>query len=251
MALEDGNENVQVVAGQGDTPSEPPAPAPQGDMDQPAPGTQEEPTSEPEKGPVPYDRFEEVNQRAKTAEAEALQMRQFIMQAQQQQGQPAADPFQQFIQSNGIGADGFVTTEDLGKVAQFFQQQSQQTVQLQQQEQWFAAHPDYVGTVTTPTGQMSENLQKAIQSDPALGVSLRRHWDPVLAYHAARGAMNRPQQTTNQAVNQVDQIRSGQVAPQGISAATGGGGQVDQRSAIGQMSDTEFQQWWHNKRSGS
>ncbi len=261
MEPEQTNDTVPVVPGQGETPPLATA-VPTGDTGQPAPG---QPTDEPSsdaagpgpedgaKGPIPFARFDEVNQQKNAAQQEATQLRQQVLMQQQQmqtqqQAGPAADPFKQFCERNGVGADGFVSTEDLQKVASFFQQQSAQQLQATQQEQWLAAHPDYTGMVVTPTGQISDHLMKAIQADPALGMSLKRHWDPVLAYHAAKGAQTAPAAAVTPQPNVVQQIQAGQKAPQGISAAAGGGGQVDQRSALAAMSDAEFQQWWAHHR---
>lgn len=247
METEESNENVQVVAGQDETGQ--PVQGQEGETAQvaavPEETTGETPqnaTGTEEPGPVPYDRFKEVNDRMKAAEQQAAQLQQFMMQQQQPQ-QPQGDPFQQFIEQQGIGQDGFVSPDDLRKVGQFFQQQQQQTLQQQQQETWLAAHPDYVGVVTTPTGQPSEQLMNAIKNDPALGVSLKRNWDPVLAYHAAKAYT-----PTQPSVNPVQQIKSGQVAPQGISAATGGGGQTDTATMVQGMSNEEFQTWWQGQR---
>lgn len=177
------------------------------------------------------------------AEARLFQMQQWIQQQQTAQQGPQKDPLSQFLEKEGIGADGFVTAEDLKKFNNFYQQQAQRQAAQTQQEQWFASHPDYVGIVTTQAGQISEHLQEAIKNDPALGMRLRQQWDPVLAYHAARSyAKTR---------NPVNQITSGARPPQGISSATGaGGGGVDTSTMIKGMNDQEFRDWWGKKRSG-
>lgn len=179
------------------------------------------------------------------AESQLFQMQQYIAQMSRGQQQPQQDPLTQFMEQEGIGADGFLSADDLKKFYLFNQYQNQQAAQAAQQEQWFASHPDYVGVVTTPSGQISEHLLNAIKNDPALGMRLRQNWDPVLAYHAAKNAMV-PSQPAKPPVTQ---ITSGARPPQGISSATGsGGGGVDQSTMIQGMNDQEFKVWWQGKR---
>lgn len=258
-------ENVQVAAGQGDTAQPAPAqgvnqaqaaPEPQPGEVTPQPG--EVTAQPPDKGPVPYERFEEVNRKAREAEAQnkqlqanMFQLQQFVQQAQarQQQGQPQQDPFSEYIAKEGIGKDGFLTAEELPKIARYFEQQSQRRFAEQQQQQWFASHPDYVGLVVTPTGQYSETMMKIIQRDPSIGMALRQNPNPAVAYalcraEAERAATPNPAPSTLSvppSMNPVQQIQQAQRAPQPIVTARGTG-QMDRQSQIAHMTDEEFRE---------
>lgn len=243
------SENAQVAEGhEGENPQV----ASGGTSDTPDPDAQGQKgvaLPSDEKGPIPYDRFEEVNQAKNAAEQELAQLRQVFYQQQQQPSQqkPQGDPFQAFLDKEGIGQDGFISRDDLAKVYQFTQQQAAQTAQQQQQQQWFASHPDYVGVAVTSTGQASDHLLKAIKNDPVLGMKLQQQWDPILAYNAALAAKSQEAPAPNKTPSSLgDQIRSGQRAPQGISAAQGSGGSMDKSTQIQSMSDDEFAKAWTN-----
>jgi len=218
---------------------------------QDAAGQPDEPQAQ---GPIPYERFKEVNDRLKAAEQQNMQMQQFLYQQSQQQQPPQgqqADPLHQFMEQQGIGSDVYLTKDDLTKFFGFIQQQNQRQVETAQMEQWLAARPEFSEVVTSPTGQLSEHLANAIKADPILAMQLRKQWDPVKAFYAAKAMASKSQQSPGASTrNVVDQIRSGQRVPQGISAATGGGGQVDQATSIAGMSQDQFQQWWQQKRGG-
>ena len=254
MEGQDENSVTPVAEGTGETIQN--ATGIEGETPQVAPV--EEAPKEPEKGPVPYDRFYEVNEAKKQAETKqaeleaTLQQYQLAMQqqqmARQQPQQPQADPVAEFMQREGIGKEGYVTQEDMAKVLAFAQTQNQRAAEQQQLNQWLASHPDYTGVCVTPTGQASEYLQKALQEDPMLAMRLQKNWDPVVAYTAAKAQEWKNKQTPTPvptpappAPNVVEQIRSAQRAPQSITAAAGAG-TIDKVAFIKGLSDTEFQQ---------
>lgn len=277
-------DNVQVAIGQGDTAQ--PAPA-QSDTAPVAPEQDDksqlvtEPQNQDDKGPVPYERFSEMNQKFKAesdaraqAEARAAQVEQLLtqmrwqqmQQVQTQPQQPQADPIQEFMKRENIGSEGIITPEDLAKTVAFVREHSRREQYEHslrtEREQWFASHPDYVGTVVTPTGQYSEYLQKAIQRNPALGVSLQRTPDPVLAYEIAMSEKNRAKADTPSPssgmsqpalpmpqTNAAQQIRAAQAAPQSV-ATVQGGGQMDRRTMIANMSDEEFAKYYDDVKNG-
>ena len=243
-AVENDANTDQPVTDQGDTgqPATDVTPSDNGENGQPATDNQTEP------GPVPYERFQEVNEAKKNAEMQVTQMQQQFQQylaAHQQPQQQQSDPFSEFMQKEGIGADGFLTPDDLKKVYQFNQKQAEQTVEQSRQEQWYASHPDYIGIVQTPGGQMSEHLSNAIKNDPTLGMKLRKNWDPVLAYHAAR-AEAVSKKPSSPPGPQIPTSRP----PQGISAASSAGGAgTDMGSQVQAMNDDQLRSWLHS-RSG-
>ena len=254
MELEDGSVEAQVATGQGETGQ-----IATGQMDAGEEPVQAaaEPTGENAQDAAEKEtrldqnpRFQEVI-REKNQYKEAFDRLQGLLYQQQMaqsqsQGQQV-DPFKSFLEENGIGRDGYVTPDDLQKVAGFFDQQRRQETLQTQQQQWLASHPDYSQIVTTQTGGMSEHLMNAIKLDPNLGLELQRNWDPVKAYYAALAAQT---QTPSAPVPQVtlNQVRTGQRPPQGISTATGGGGSMDSTSSVNAMTDDQFRVWWATKR---
>lgn len=237
------SEIAPVAQGQGDT-GQVAAGQPTGEVSQVAAGD--------EKGPIPYERFHEVNERLKASESKLTQYEQYLLMqqqqaSQQQRAQQPADPFKDFCQREGIGKDGWVTPEDLAKVSGFFQQQNQQQLQQQEQENWYATHPDYSEVVTTPAGQASAFLQQAMKDDPTLGRSLRQNWDPQKAYYAALAAKQRQSQAPAAPQVNLQQIQQGKRAPQGISAAQGGGGQATIGDQMRAMTDDQVREYLRSR----
>jgi len=248
-------DSVQPAAGQGDTPQ--PAPV------IPAPDA---------KGPIPYDRFEEVNQQAKAAKDRAAALESQLMQTQgllaqlarAQQPRPGVpsvpvDPFDQISD-----ADLYDPAKMRSALKQARQDAITEANRLVAQVQFQAQYPDFeqvVGAADPMTGQFvtSEIMAEALKADPQLSVKIQRPTPQVFAYEIAklhkqlrelRAAQNptltqapMPQPTI------AHQIRAAQQAPQSISAATGRG-TLDKTSHIRNMGDAEFAQYWAKVKAG-
>jgi hypothetical protein len=162
----------------------------QGDTSQPAPVSAQ--TAPEVKGPIPYERFDEVNKKAKTFEeqnaqlqTQLLQMQGFLQQvaAQRQATAPVAapvDPVADFITREKIGADGFVSPADLKKVIDFQNQVTEQRVAQFQFQQQYGDYDQVVGAVNPLTGQWvnSDLLNEAIKEDPKLPGKIQRSGNP-------------------------------------------------------------------------
>lgn len=246
MAKENADDNAQVAAGQ------------QGDNAQVAAETGETPPAtgtQDAKGPVPYDRFDEVNKAKNAAEQERDYLQQLVnlSQANQPTQAPAQPPQEQDpLGLSGIADDDLVSGQQLKDVVRKAQEESRQTQQEQDRKAetraFLSQHPDYdelVGTANLTTGQFqfSEVMQRAIKEDPSLLATLQTNPDRrAIAYRTATATKRiielekKAAGITEQQAQKETETLISPMSP----AAVGGGGTLAQAGRVGRMSDEEY-----------
>lgn len=272
----DGSVNAPVAAGQGDTAQPAPAqdvqvqPIPgQGDTSQPAP-VNPVPDS---KGPIPYDRFEEVNKAKKAAEEQLAQMQTQMMQMQSVLTQVAAQrnvtptapqtPLSRYTPNDLL--DPAKAMEAMQVMYDDLQKKMEAAIGQVQFQSQYGDFDRMVGTVHPVTGQWvpSDLMAEAIKEDPQLPAQIQQSGNPkVFAYRVAKmqqqirdlraKAQTNPTPPTPQIppVQVVaQQIKAAQQAPVSISAATGTG-QLDRTNAVQNMPEAEFQQRLARAKTG-
>ena len=199
---------------------------------------------------VPYDRFKEVNDKAKAAQQEVdnlkLQM-QILQNNQIQQKTPAQQNlFEKICKEKGYDDDYLTKTQQAEVTQEVVNRQINQIQSQIQMQTFLTQHPDYSEVVGTsgPNGfNIAPPLARQIQKNPLLLQALQRSPDRhILAYQIAVSdpeyVQSKTTQTTNDAVQQAEQILSGKM--QSISSVPGSGN-VDKAAMIRNMSDEEFQ----------
>ena len=271
----DNNVTAPVVAGQGDTAQSAPAlgetvqPAPgQGETPQPAPVS---PVPEPAKGPIPYERFEEVNKGKKAAEEQAAQLQSQLMQAQGILAQiaarqaPQAPPAPQTPLAKYTEADMLDPAKSIAAMQAVYddlQNKIQAAVGQVQFQTQYGDFEQYVGVQNPVTGQwmFSEPLQAAYKENPQLGRELQAPDSRVFAYRIAKMQQTindlRAKQQPNPAPTPIppptlsQTLRAAQQpTPPSISAAVGAG-QIDKVSQVANMTDAQFQAAYSRLKAG-
>lgn len=280
------SETAPVAPGQGDTARAAPV---QGDIVQPAPGqgdtTQPAPViSQPApdaKGPIPYDRFEEVNKQAKEARDQVAVLQSQLMQTQgmltqfARVQQPQVNPPVPADPLSGISDSDLL---DPQKVRQAILRVREDAIgeanKLVAQVQFQTQYPDFnqlVGYRDGMSGQFvpSEIMAEAIRQDPQLPTKIQQSGNPqVFAYEiarlhkelrAVRAQVPPPPTPTPPApapnplspgtLTMAQQIRAAQQVPQSISAATGTGA-LDKTSHVQNMTNEQFGTAWVNLLAG-
>ena len=201
------------------------------------------------------------DERTKRQQAEQ-QLQQFYQTMTQQQAMRQAvapqttsqvDPVTQYIKEQGIGADGFVTPEDMAKVLAHQASVTRQEFTRKLHEQQFAQQTsdfnELVG-VQGPMGfQPAPALQRAIQEDPGLQqrIAQTAQSDPMaaraLAYTTAKFAKTiidmEAKLAATPGADDIAKDVAAKTAP--MSAAAGAaGGAFNASRAVGDLSDEEF-----------
>lgn len=200
---------------------------------------------------VPYARFHEVNEKAKTAEAQVQTLNQQVQQMAVQlrviqanapketKMEAPKGAVRQAIQSLGLGDENYLTKDQMADVVDHVLQQ--QMVQNQQQA-FIAAHSDYeqvVGRADPVTGQfvMADPLKKVLTENPALQTALQGNPHAgVIAYELAKHEVAAAiKNTTKEAKAAIE------AAGQAISISNvSGGGNMDKVAAMQGMNDADF-----------
>ncbi len=216
-----------------------------------------------DKGPVPYDRFSEVNAAKKTAEGRVVELENYI---QLQKANPPAEqpvaqqPSQsltmQVIKDLGYQDEAFLSVEQTAQVNDRIIQITQASAASDAQLTGFkSSHTDFaqvVGALDPTTQQFvhAPPLQRAIQRNPGIQQAINSMSPAnaaVMAYEIASrdvqyvqevAAANKPveQQNSEQAQQVLDQANS-----QVSISAVAGVGTIDKAAQIRAMSDDEFE----------
>jgi len=213
-------------------------------------------------GPVPYDRFSEVNAAKNTLSDENAQLKEHIsllsnQQPAQQAQQPAPQAEEgltmQVMKQMGVDQE-YATPAEMAKVLDTVTQiRSQQTAAQNQSQQFMTSHADFenvVGVNDPATGRFTyaPPLLRALQSNPQLVADLRAAGTGAnrLAYMIA---VNDPgyQKQLAEANKPVVQVQS-EAAEAAITnaqampsiSAIGANGIIDKTAQIQNMSDAEF-----------
>ena len=243
----------QVVAGDGEQPK--------GDV---TPDAAAAPAGQPaEPGPVPYDRFKEVNEANKTLESENQQLRDHMNLLGNQQPQPTQPGQQaqqpdsltlQVMKQMGMDPDGFASNAEMAQVYDAVSQiVARQNASQNSAQSFVASNPDYaevVGT-TDAAGRFTAAppLLRAMQKDPQLAADLQAAGAAAgrLAYKIAVNDPAYQQALADK--NKADPVVAGEAAAKALAAAssltsvsaTGTAGTVDKGAQFAAMSDEQIQ----------
>jgi hypothetical protein len=203
---------------------------------------------------VPYSRFKEVNDAKSQAEQRAAALEMALQQGNQRQAE-RVNPYEAVLNRLGFQKDDFLNAE---QQTQVFSELLQMMSVNQAGQNFVQSHPDFSKVVGTdgPTGQFvpAAPLQRALSKpENAYIVQAIQTGNPYarqMAYHAA---VNDPEY---QAQLKDDSIPPAQKAaadakavieaskrPASISAAHGGGGQLNKSQVLSNMTDAEFIEW--------
>jgi len=215
-----------------------------------------------QKGPVPYERFAEVNSKANTAAAENAQLKEHIsllsnQQPTQQQQQPVQQVQEgltsQVMKQLGIDED-YATPVQMAQVIDTVANiRATQTATQTQNAQFMATHADFaqvVGGNDPVTGQFTyaPPLLRAIQLNPQLMTDLQAAGtganrlayqiavsDPTYQTQLAQANKPAPQlqaEAAEAAINSAQSMTS--------ISAVGSGGVIDKAAELRNMSDADF-----------
>jgi hypothetical protein len=160
-------------------------------------------------GPIPYERFSEVNNRVKVMEqqiaerdrqlqlysAQLAQQNQGQQPMPQQQGPPPPDPIAEQIQ--GMIDDEYAD-EQTKKTGQALLAMNNRVNQQAAMNAWMAAHPDY-GTLVGSPQQFADPIQNVLNIDPMIGNDIAQSANPMqTAYNYARVYQTVQQQAAQQ-----------------------------------------------------
>jgi len=239
------NGTEQVVPADGET-TPPATEIPSENQPQVAPEAGEQTPPAPEKEPVPYDRFKEVNDAKKVAE-ERIQLYEDQLRLNQVQApqQPAERDLaaELGMSQDDLYAEGGVN-KFLGAVDQMVNQKLTQASQAMQTQQFFNSHPDYNELVGTSAGQTfipSETWKDIRRTNPQLARTIESSPDaPMLAYEYAKNHKSVQPTNQQQIINAANNLAPVAPVRPSITQAVGTG-QLDKISAIRQMSDADFE----------
>jgi len=236
MADEQENQGVTNTAdpqGQGQTEaaSQPDT----GEAQVPAAGEQQQADAgqEPGQGPIPYDRFKAVNDKAKAAEerAQLLEQQIALYQANSLQGQGQPQPQQQPQEPDyfeGIEPDefGYVRQDDVKKAMNRFRSD----VGRQAQTLGFiATHPDFADVVGAD-GKYAPELQDLCNKNPGIVEQIRTSPNPLAAaYHFGKLAKQATANRTPPANQQVQNVQAPNPTSPSALGGSGGGFSPDSR----------------------
>jgi len=195
---------------------------------------------------VPYDRFKEVNEKAKLYEQQNSLLMQQLQIRQQQTVQKQEPVFKQVCKELGY-TDDYLTQDQIAHANEvvFEKMNEQQTL-----KNYVASKPDYtsvVGSVNPLTGQLelAAPLQRQMAANPTIAAAILRSPDrAILAYEFASKdpdyQRSLQQTTVTKAAQQAAQ--SLQTRQMSISSVSGQG-TLDKAAQIRSMSDDEFEKY--------
>jgi len=218
-----------------------------------------------ENGPVPYDRFKEVNEAKKIASDRVAELENYIKLTQQPVQQPVQQPTKesltlQVMKELGIDPENILTGAEQAQVNDEVSRRTAASYQAQASVQsYIASKPDFakvVGAVDPLTGQFmySPPLTRVIQSNPSIATALQSAGNnaAILAYELASKdpvymaevaeANKPPAQKLSEQANQTIQQANSQTSV----SAVAGVGSLDKAAAIRAMSDEEFKAYKQN-----
>lgn len=183
---------------------------------------------------IPYERFQEVNNKVKELEQQIQLSQQQIALYQanmQQQAQAQRPQMPNFYE--GLEDDDVMTVAEAKKATQAMVQQFSSAIN---ELQFLVQHPDYHQLVGTPQ-QLGEPLKQAILKNPQIMMEIRQSPNPMLtAYNYAKMASMQQQTTVNPAAAAAIQAAT----RPGSASMVANGGAFNAASRFAAMSDEEF-----------
>jgi len=188
---------------------------------------------------IPYERFQEVNNKVKELEQQVQLARQQIALYQANMQQQAQQPPQQLPNFyDGLEDDDVMTVAEAKKATQAMVQQFSSAIN---ELQFLVQHPDYHQLVGTPQ-QLGEPLKQAILKNPQIMMEIRQSPNPMLtAYNYAKMAqavMNNQQ--AQQQINPAAAAAIQAATRPGSASMVANGGAFNAANRFASMSDEEF-----------
>lgn len=188
---------------------------------------------------IPYERFQEVNNKVKELEQQVQLAQQQIALYQANMQQQAQQPPQQLPNFyDGLEDDDVMTVAEAKKATQAMVQQFSSAIN---ELQFLVQHPDYHQLVGTPQ-QLGEPLKQAILKNPQIMTEIRHSPNPMLtAYNYAKMAqavMNNQQ--AQQQINPAAAAAIQAATRPGSASMVANGGAFNAANRFASMSDEEF-----------
>ena len=188
---------------------------------------------------IPYERFQEVNNKVKELEQQVQLAQQQIALYQANMQQQAQQPPQQLPNFyDGLEDDDVMTVAEAKKATQAMVQQFSSAIN---ELQFLVQHPDYHQLVGTPQ-QLGEPLKQAILKNPQIMMEIRQSPNPMLtAYNYAKMAqavMNNQQ--AQQQINPAAAAAIQAATRPGSASMVANGGAFNAANRFAAMSDEEF-----------